>query len=523
MGKSTKEWRISVEQSAEYTKNNTLDDGILNYREAIQSAIDEASASGGGTVILEAGHTYTSACIIIRDNVEVHFEDGATLKQIPGTVGYTKYENGKYEPWEPALGHNLVRDGIIWDHAWLKNFPFIFAPEGTKNIKITGSGTILMDDTQPDCSTVAHVVPIGFYRVNTFEISDITISGYYSYGMMVYTSSDGLIKGVKIKDFKCHNNDGLSLSNSRNIRVTECDFDTGDDSCYIFESYDDARGHNTWWSSENPEPTENIEIDHCNFRSDGCKAFGFILWGYGCTDRDMIDVRDVFVHDNHFATMGVWYRRLDTTPAISHVRFYNNVIDAIEDSFFKISFNDVNFYHSMRQNLNPCFNEGKTFWTTKPNSSPDSVGVCKGKTEEGRPYGYIKNFEYGNVELYQGVYLEKGHPCTVRIEVKTAGNTSRLFVRDTDSGEIIAAKDFSHKEWTEEKITFTVPHDGNYQLGIERGDALDGFVKICNLDLRGGIDGAFGYDRCDRDDKTDILHYFYDTPESKLQGVKPNV
>lgn len=497
-------------------------DGKTNDSAAIQSAIDYAYENGGGTVVLTEDRTFVISNILLRSHVELHFGDGAILKQTPEKDGYTKYENGHYIQYEPLTGHNQFREGIIWDHTWLKNLPFIYAPEGTVDVKITGNGTISMDDTH-DCGSTVHICPIGFYRVSDYVISGITIRDYSSYAMMLFTTARGLIENVKILGFRCHNNDGLSLMNSHDIHVTGCTFNTGDDSFYIISSYDDARGKDTWWSSENPEPSVNIEVDHCDFTSDGCKAFGFILWGYGCPDRDMIDVRDIFVHDNHFATVGVWYRRLDTTPAVSHVRFYNNRIDAIEDSFFKISFNDVNFYHSMRQNLNPCFNEGKTFWTTSANKNPGSVGVCKDKSIEGRPFGYIKNFDEGNVALYQGVWLDGGTPCTVRIEAKTGENTCRLFVRETNSGKYILTKDFSHSDWTEEKVSFTPPKSENYQIGIESGDAHNGFCRISNLDLRAGIDGAFGFDRCDRDDRTDILHYFYDTEDSKMQGVKPNV
>ena len=496
-------------------------DGITNDTHAIQSAIDTAAENGGGTVVLTAGKTFVISNIMLRSHVGLHFGDGAVLKQTPSNDGYTKYENGSYVPYSPAVGHNLVREGIIWDHAWLKNLPFIYAPEGTHDVKITGCGTISMDDTH-DCGGTVHICPIGFYRVSDYVISDITIRDYNSYAMMLFTTAHGLVKNVKIHDFRCHNNDGLSLGNSHDIRVTGCNFRTGDDSCYIFSSYNDNRGHDTWWSTENPEPSYNIEIDHCDFESDRCKAFGFILWGYGCPDQEKVDVRDIMVHDNRFATMGVWYRRVDIPP-ISHVRFYNNKIDAIEDSFFKIRFNDVNFYHSMRQNMNPCFADGHCFWTMKKNGCDDSVGVSRDKTEEDRPFGFIRHLDKGDAELYQGVWLEKGEPCTVRIEVKTGENSCRLFVRETDSGEYIMTKDFSHTDWTEEKISFTVPKSANYQIGLQRGDAREGFCKICNLDLRGSIDGAFGFDRCDRDDKTDILHYFFDTEESKMQGVKPNV
>jgi len=498
---------------------SAIGDGVTNDRAAIQSAIDTAYENGGGTVVIPANRVFATACLVLRDNVELHFEDGAELRQIAGRNGYTKWENGIYEAWEPLIGHNQTREGIIWDHTWLSNFPFLYAPDGTKNVRITGRGTLRMDTSAPDCGNIIHVCPVGFFRVNSFEISDITICDYHSYAMMLYTVKNGLVKNVTVRDFKCCNNDGLSLMNAQNIRITGCDFNTGDDSLYIFESYRDNRG-GTWWSSENPEPSYNIEIDHCTLVSNHCKAFAFILWGYGCPDRELVDVRDIYVHDNRIATMGAWYRRLDI-PSLSHIRFWNNRIDAIEKSFFELNFNDVNFYQCMRTNRNPCFHEGRTFWTLKPNDNPFSVGVCRDTGVDGKAFGYLDHLEDGDCALYQGVYLEGGNPITLRFEVKTEDNPCLLFVRDMDTGETVAERECSHPEWAEEKLTFTVPRSANYHLGVARGSARRGFIRISNMDIRGSAVGAFGYDRADR--VNDLLLFFYDTEQSKLQGEKNDV
>lgn len=55
-------------------------DGVTNDAAAIQKAIDECSAAGGGQVVLRSGRTYYSSSIIIKPYVDLHLERGSILK-----------------------------------------------------------------------------------------------------------------------------------------------------------------------------------------------------------------------------------------------------------------------------------------------------------------------------------------------------------------------------------------------------------------------------------------------------------
>ena len=78
---------------------------------AIQKAIDECAAAGGGTVLLPAGE-YTAGSVRLRDNIELHIEAGATL--------YASRDR-----------RELNRDWRALVYA-----------DGAKHISITGAGTI---------------------------------------------------------------------------------------------------------------------------------------------------------------------------------------------------------------------------------------------------------------------------------------------------------------------------------------------------------------------------------------------
>ena len=462
-------------------------DGISNDRAAIQRAVDAVYSAGGGDVVLSAGKTYLSGGIILRDNVTLFFEDGAVLLQSPDPDDYVKPAGDGYEPYRPEYGHNYS-SVIRWSHLWYRNYPLIFAPESTHDFAVKGRGTVrMMEITDP--GKILKICPIGFYRCDRFEISGIRITNYHSYAMMPFTSTNGLIRDVTI-DGSCHGNgDGVCLMNCQHIRITGCRMSTGDDSVYIFSSCRDPR-RSEWWSSDDPRPSYDIEIDHNDLVSDHCKAFGMILWGLTCEDPEKVEVRHVRVHDNHFETMGNWlycpYTDRAGVPPVTDVRFENNVIDGIEANFFETEISDVNFYPAASRMYNGGFEHGRCFWSLTEGSARVCREPEKQDPPEKNPFGIIENFSAGRAAIYQGLRIDSGRPYLFRAEVKTSGCVCRMFVRDLDTGALAASLDFSSPDWEEKQLSFTVPKSGNYHVGIENGDADEGEAYIRNAAFSGG-------------------------------------
>ncbi len=467
-------------------------DGKTNDRAAIQAAIDHVYARGGGTVVLSAAKTFLSGGIVLRSGVTLLFGDGATLLQSPCRGDYVKPVGDGYEPYEPCYGHNFSPQ-IKWSHNWYRNYPLIFAPEGSHDFAVRGGGTIrMMEVTDPE--KIIKICPIGFYRCHDFEICDVHITDYHSYALMPFTCRNGLFRNLKIDRWSHGNGDGVCLMNCQHIRVTGCEMFTGDDSVYIFSSCRDPR-RSEWWNSDDPQPSIDIEVDHNDLKSNHCKAFGMILWGLNCEDPEKVEVRDVFVHDNHIETMGNWlynpYTDRAGFPPVTHVRFENNVIDGIEQNFFETQISDMNFFHSMTSVKNGGFGDGRCFWSMRKNGEEDSVGVCRGP-ETDRPYGYIDHLDAGDAAIYQGVYLKADVPCCFKADVMTSGCECRLFVRDLDTGALIASVSFDNTEWEPKTLSFRVPRDGNYHIGLERGGATEGYARMTGADL-GNHEAAFGF------------------------------
>lgn len=64
-----------------------LADGVTLDTQAIQSAIDRVSSSGGGTVLVPSG-VYLTGSIWLKDNVNLHLKEGAVIKGSPDIDDY---------------------------------------------------------------------------------------------------------------------------------------------------------------------------------------------------------------------------------------------------------------------------------------------------------------------------------------------------------------------------------------------------------------------------------------------------
>src|SRR5205807_202052 len=108
-------------------------DGKTIDTPAINSAIDAAAATGGGTVLFPAG-TYVSYSIHLKSHVTLYLDSGAMILAaavpLEGTsAGYDSPE--PQGPWEPYqdFGHNHWHNSLIWG-------------EGVHDVAILGPGLI---------------------------------------------------------------------------------------------------------------------------------------------------------------------------------------------------------------------------------------------------------------------------------------------------------------------------------------------------------------------------------------------
>ncbi|MCI0478077.1 MAG: glycoside hydrolase family 28 protein [Anaerolineales bacterium] len=217
--------------------------GATRDTSAIQAVIDAAAHAGGGTVFVPAGQ-YVVGSIFLRDHITLHLDAGAVLLGSENPVDYPVIR----ARWE----------GVTQDtHASL------IAGEGLKNIAVVGRGTI---DGRGASWWQKH-------RAKTLDaprprlISFARCSNVLIEGVMLINSPAWTINPVRCENVTVDkvtiinppdspNTDGINPDSSRNVHISNCHVDVGDD-CVTIKS-----GIET----ESPElrvPCENITVTNC--------------------------------------------------------------------------------------------------------------------------------------------------------------------------------------------------------------------------------------------------------------------
>src|ERR1035437_1291158 len=189
-------------------------DGVTLDTRSIQHAIDKAYENKGGVVNVSSG-TYLIGTLILKDNLELHLEPGATLL---GSSNYKDYTavNQKFESRTKDL--------------YAKYF-MIFA-EGAKNISITGSGIIYgnglkhFQETRPQ-----NLRPYMIRLVNCDNviIRDVHLLESANWTLHILGCRDVNISGIDIETNGEGNRDGLDIDACQRVSVSNSIFSTTDD------------------------------------------------------------------------------------------------------------------------------------------------------------------------------------------------------------------------------------------------------------------------------------------------------
>lgn len=231
---------------------------------AIQKAIDECSARGGGLVTFHPG-TYLSGSIFIKSGVNLNIPKGVTILGSTELKDYPELNSriaGIEMRWPSALinviGQNnamLSGDGVIngqgkvyWDSYWAMR----------KEYETKGLRWIV----DYDCKRPRTLV--------VSESSDITVKGLTFQQAGFWTiqllySSNCTIDGVIIQNNiggKGPSTDGVDIDSSSKILVENCDIDCNDDN-FCLKAGRDADGLRV------NRPTEYVVIRNCISRAGG--------------------------------------------------------------------------------------------------------------------------------------------------------------------------------------------------------------------------------------------------------------
>lgn len=224
-------------------------DGQTMNTAAINRAVEEAASAGGGTVRVPAGRFLTGT-VNLRSNVTLHLEAGAVL------VGSRNLKDYPENPApEPADTLEFRRSRQTYP-ARLEFGRFsLISAIGQNNVAIEGAGIIDGQGDHPNFAKKELVArgltrdqahfqrPYGlsFVRCTNVHVRGITLRNL-AFWCQDYLDCDGVAVDSVTVDSPAEdrNNDGIDIDGSRQVRVSNCRIDAGDDAICLKASYRDC-------------------------------------------------------------------------------------------------------------------------------------------------------------------------------------------------------------------------------------------------------------------------------------------
>lgn len=241
-----------------------VNDGITLSTNAIQKAIDDCAAKGGGIVSFNAG-TYVMGSVFVKENVHLKIDKGVVIL---GSQDFKDY---------PEMDTRIAGIEMKWPAALINVV-------NAKNAMVSGEGVInargkfcwdkywaMRKDY--DAKGLRWIVDYDAKRVRTFLVqnsSDVTLKGLTFENAGFWTIqllySDRLtVAGVTVKnnkDGKGPSTDGIDIDSSTWVLIENCDIDCNDDDFCLKAGRD-------WDGLRVNKPTEYVVIRKCIARKGG--------------------------------------------------------------------------------------------------------------------------------------------------------------------------------------------------------------------------------------------------------------
>lgn len=266
-------------------KYGAVGDGKTLNTAAIQKAIDDCAAQGGGRVVVSHG-IYMTGTIVLKSGVDLHIEADGTILGSPNCGKYDENSAFDIRPFP----YNVIYSGDIADYGDYPDFPkkhveranlprnrgccLIYAEE-SENVSITGTGKIDGNGTR-----FVEVAPkeansrtkyrrihaptppriVFFCGCKNVKVEGITVTNAPG-GWSFWVHDCDYVNFDKVKidcDLDYPNNDGIHVNCSRNVTVSNCAITCSDD-CIVVRA-------NSRSLKEN-KPCEKITVTNCSLVS----------------------------------------------------------------------------------------------------------------------------------------------------------------------------------------------------------------------------------------------------------------
>jgi polygalacturonase len=236
-------------------------DGKTVDTPAINSAIEDAAAKGGGTLLFPAG-TYLCFTIHLRSNVDLYLSRGCTIlaADSPKAGEATGYNGGTYDAAEPNTPWDAFQD---YGHSHWRNS--LFVGEGIADFSILGPGLIhgkgLSRGSNPSqvrggyLAFVAEQAGVGNKAIALKNCRNVTLRDFSvlkgGHFALLATGVDNLTIDNLLIDT---DRDGLDIDCCRNVRVSNCT---------VNSPWDDGICPKSSYALGYARSTENVTIANC--------------------------------------------------------------------------------------------------------------------------------------------------------------------------------------------------------------------------------------------------------------------
>ncbi len=286
------------------TEYGAVADGVTLNTEAINKAISEVAAKGGGTVHVPSGIWFTGP-IVFQSNINLHLDKGALILFTPDFDAYPLVETvfeglNTYRSQSPISGKNLENIAITGQgaingsgDAW-RPLKKAKVTEGYWKSVVNSGGVLkgaqlwfpteksLLGDsltsdkgkhplTKADWQSVKDYlrpVMISFTGCKNVLLEGVLFENSPSWNIHPLMCENIIIDGIEVRNPSyAQNGDGLDLESCKNALIVNSHFDVGDDAICIKSGKDeDGRRRGL--------PTENVIVDNCRvFKAHG----GFVV------------------------------------------------------------------------------------------------------------------------------------------------------------------------------------------------------------------------------------------------------
>ncbi len=221
-------------------------DGITKDTAALQLAIDACASKGGGTVTLSAG-TYLSAPIVLKSNITLHLDKGATLLGSADHADYPAKTEFRAPGRQSLVSANhadnvaITGEGVIDGNgeSWWKE------ARAYKDAGILGS-----EHTRPRLVVFDHCQHV--------RVEGITIQNSPMWQLVPYYSDDVVIRNIRVlAPAHSPNTDAIDPFSSSHVTINHVYADVGDDDIAIKSGAINSPGPD--------KPSRDITITDCHF------------------------------------------------------------------------------------------------------------------------------------------------------------------------------------------------------------------------------------------------------------------